>query len=167
MKCNTTQISDTIILNLIGENNLKGWKLLYDKYAEVMYGVICTHTADKSFAEEILISLFIQLKHQQILLKASVALYPTILRYTHANTKKELKKRGINYTESPNMKNSILHIFCSQYTSVKKVSKKLKVSEVEVKQHLQKEFFMLRTKKEASHPIQLQQRNNKHVLVYH
>ena len=65
MNSTVTKISDTIILNLIRENNLKGWELLYDKYAPVMYGVICTYTTDKVLAEEILIGLFIRLKDEQ------------------------------------------------------------------------------------------------------
>ena len=149
MDSTVTRISDTIILGLIRENNLKGWELLYDKYAAVMYGVICTYTADRELAEEILTGLFMGLKEEQRLIKVNVALCACILRYTYTNTRKELKKRGINYTEIPNMMSSLIHIFCSQYTTIKKVSTDLKVSEIEVKQQLQKEIFMFRPKIEV------------------
>ena len=158
MNSTVTKISDTIILNLIRENNLKGWELLYDKYAPIMYGVICTYTTDKVLAEEILIGLFIRLKDEQRLIKIDVALCACLLRYTYTNTREHLKKRGINYTEIPNMMSTLLHIFCSQYTTVKKVSEKLKVSEIEVQQQLKKEIFMLRSKNEVSQRTQQRER---------
>ena len=166
MNSTVTKISDKIILNLIRENNLKGWELLYDKYAAVMYGIICTYTADKELAEEILTGLFIRLKDEQRLIKVNVALCACILRYTYTNAREELKKRGINYTEIPNMMSSLLHIFCSQYTTIKKVSTELKVSELEVKQQLQKEIFMLHPQNEVANPTQQREGDTEYELPY-
>lgn len=146
MQSTASQISDSRILILIKENNLKGWEILYDKFAPVMYGVICTHTADKSLAEEILISLFIRLKYEQILLKENIALCASLLRYTYSNARMELKKRGIHYTEYLIVGNSTHHLFCSQCNTIKEVAVKLRISEKEVKQNLHKEFLMLREK---------------------
>ena len=109
-------------------------------------------------AEEILIVLFIRLKDEQRLIKIDVALCACLLRYTYTNAREELKKRGINYTEIPNMMSTLLHIFCSQYTTVKKVSEKLKVSEIEVQQQLKREIFMLRSKNEVSQRTQQRER---------
>ncbi len=97
------QIPDSNILSLIREKNLRGRELLYDKYAPVMYGIIRTHTADKSMADEILIDLFIRLKNEAVVQKIYFTLCVCILRYTYNNIRKELKKRRINYTISPNV----------------------------------------------------------------
>jgi len=166
MQSTSSQISDSTILTLIRETNLKGLELLYDKYASAMYSVIFTHTADKAFAEEILISLFIRLKQEQRLLKIDVALGPCMLRYNYTNTLEELKKRGIKYTEIPNIKNSILHIICSQYTTIKKISDKLKMSKMEVMKPLQKKFFMLRNNNAASNKVSKQEGNIEHGVMY-
>ena len=115
MESVANQISDSTILNLIRENNLKGWNLLYDKYTSMMYGIIYTHKDDKGLADEILINLFIRLKEEQMLLRINFALCVCIPYHTYSNAEQELKRRGINCTESPFMGNSILHIFNSQY----------------------------------------------------
>lgn len=139
-------IPDLTIVSLIKENNLKGWELLYDKYAPVIYGAICTHTADKHLSDEILKIIFIRLKSEEMLQKTDFALCIYILRYTYTSTRAELKRRGINYTENPILGNSILHIFCSQQTTVKQVSEKLQLSKTEVKEILHKEFLSFRAK---------------------
>ncbi len=166
MTSTVSQISDTIILSLIRENNLVGWELLYDKYAAVLYGVICAHTADKAVAEQILTSLFIGLKQGQLLLKVNVALCACLLRYAHTNAREEFKKRGINYTEYPNTKNPILDLLCSQHTTIKKISAQLKLSKTEVKRHLQNEFFMLRPKNEVATVTRQQEGDNEYELIY-
>jgi len=148
------QIPDSDSLALIRENNLKDWEQLYDKYAPVMYGVICAHTTDKSQADEILIDLFIRLKNEEILLKINFALCAYIIRYTYTNTRKELKKRGKNYTEIPRLENSAIHHFCSQHTTLKKAAEKLRMSENEVKIKLYEEFLILRSKNNDSNPKQ-------------
>ena len=103
MESVANQIPDSNILSLIREKNLRGRELLYDKYAPVMYGIICTHTADKSMADEILIDLFIRLKNEAVVQKISFTLCVCILRYAYNNIRKELKKRRINYTIRPNV----------------------------------------------------------------
>ena len=162
MESVANQISDSTILNLIRENNFKGWNLLYDKYASIIYGIIYTHTDDKGLADEILISLFIRLKEEQMLLKINFVLCVCILSHTYNNTVQELKRRGINCTESPFMGNSILHIFSSQYTTIKKVAAKFKISKKKVKQNLHKEFLILRT-----HRHQVDEVDKEIVLLYH
>ena len=166
MQSATTQISDTVILSLIKESNPKGWDVLYDKYAAVMYGVICTQTADKAPAEEILINLFIQLKHEDVLLKVNSVLSVCILRYTHCNTRRELKRRGINYTETLTMGNSVLDLLCSQYIDIKEVAAKLRVTEKELKRNLHKEFLMLRYKNRYTQPIQQEEGSKEDILLY-
>lgn len=150
MQTVANQISDSTILSLIGGNIPSGWDQLYDKYAPVMYGVIQAHTGDRKVAEQIFMKLFIRLKQNEILLKINVTLCVCILRYTYINTREELRRRGINYTESPLMGNSVLGIFFSQNTTIAKVATKLKISEKEVKQNLHKEFLLLRSKNQHS-----------------
>lgn len=154
MEVVTNQISDSTILSLITENNLKGWEQLYDKYCSVMYGIISTHTSDKNLAEKIFIKLFISLKQEGILLKIKFALCACLLRYTYLNTRKELRIRGIISTESRIRENSVLHIFCSQSITTKQVAENFKLSEQEVRQNLRKEFLKLRSQNQ---PPQLTQ----------
>lgn len=56
------QISDSTILSLIRKNNLKGWGQFYNRYAPIMYGVICTLTADTGISEKTFTNIFIRLK---------------------------------------------------------------------------------------------------------
>ncbi|MEP6846169.1 MAG: hypothetical protein ABI861_09200 [Panacibacter sp.] len=63
-------VSDQYILFMLAENNLKSWENLYDKYAPVMYAVICNLTDNKAVAAEILTEAFMQVKQKQILLKS-------------------------------------------------------------------------------------------------
>ena len=167
MESVANQISDSTILNLIRENNLKGWNLLYDKYTSMMYGIIYTHKDDKGLADEILINLFIRLKEEQMLLRINFALCVCIPYHTYSNAEQELKRRGINCTESPFMGNSILHIFNSQYTAIKKVAAKFKISKKKVKQNLHKEFLILRSNNQDNHPLQEDEVDKEIVLLYH
>jgi len=152
----TNQISDSTILTLIRENDPRGWNQLYDKYAALMYGIICTHTTDIRLAEEIFIQLFIGLKQEEILLKTDGALCVCILRYTQSNTRQELKRRGINYTQTPMMGNSVLDILCCEYATIKEVAAKLNISQKEVQQNLRKELLIIRSKNQDTQPIQKQ-----------
>lgn len=163
----TNQISDSTILNFIRENNLSGWDQLYDKYAPIMYGIICTHTADKRLADEILINLFIRLKSEEVLLNINATSCVSILRYTYINTRKALQKRGINYTESPNVGYPTLHIFCSEQTTVKQVADRLNLSKQEIKQLLHQEFLLLRSHNEASQPPREKETLKERLLDYH
>ena len=146
------QITDLNILSLIRENNLAGWGQLYDKYAPIMYGIIFTYTTDKIFSDKIFIDLFIRLKEDEILLKIDYPLCVFILRYTHLNTRKELKNRGIYYTEPPIEKNSILQTLCSHSLNLKSVAENLGMSEQEVKKNLRKEFLIFRSQNECAQP---------------
>ena len=167
MESVANQISDSTILNLIRENNLKGWNLLYDKYTSMMYGIIYTHNDDKGLADEILINLFIRLKEEQMLLRINFALCLCIPHHTYSIAEQELKRRGINCTESPFMGNSILHIFNSQYTAIKKVAAKFKISKKKVKQNLHKEFLILRSNNQDNHSLQDGEVDKEIVLLYH
>ena len=146
----TNQILDSTILSLIREKNLTGWEQLYDKYAPIMYGIICTYTIDKSISDKIFINLFMRLKDEEILLKVNFTLCVFILRYTYTNTRKELKKWGIYYTESPFDTNSIIYILCSQSITLKRVASNLKMSETEVKKNLHKEFLTFRSENQKA-----------------
>ncbi len=103
MESVANQITDSNILSLSRENNLRGCDQFYNKYTPVMCGTICTHTADKSMADEILIDLFIRLKNEAVVQKINFTLCVYILPYTYNNIRKELKKRRINYTIRPNV----------------------------------------------------------------
>ncbi len=138
------QISDLNILSLVRENDLKGWEQLYDKYAPAMYGIICTYTTDMSLADQILINLFLRLKDEGGLLKMNFTLCVFILRYTYTNTRIELKKRGIYYTESPFEVNVVIHTLFSKTLNIGGIATNLKMSENEVKKNLRKEFLTLR-----------------------
>lgn len=139
------QISDLNILSLVRENNLTGWEQLYDKYAPIMYSVICTYTTDMGLADKILINLFLRLKDEKIFLKMNFTLCVFILSYTFTNTRKELKKRGIYYTESPFEVNLIIHTLFSKTLNIGAVAANLKMSEIEVTQNLLNEFLTFRS----------------------
>ena len=147
-------MSDAAILSLIAENSLEGWEHLYDKYAPVMYGIICNYTNNKFLAEDILIKLFVQLNDQESTLKINFALRAYIMRYTHSYTREELKNRDIKYTTSPGKENSILHIFCSQFTTLKEVAANLGITKEQTKKNLHSEFLLLRSQNEVSHQHQ-------------
>ena len=123
------QISDLNILSLVRENAFRGWELLYDKYAPIMYGVICTYTTDTKLADQILINLFLRLKDEESLLKMNCTLCVFVLRYTCINTRIELKKRGIYYTESPFEVNFVIHTLFSKTLTIGEIAANLKMSE--------------------------------------
>ncbi len=145
-------ISDAAILSLISENSLEGWGHLYDKYAPAMYGIIYNYTKSKFLAEDILIKLFIKLHEKESTVKINFPLSVYIMRYTHSSTREELKNRDIKYIESPVKENSILHIFCSQFITLKEVAANLGITNEQARKNLYSEFLLLRSQNEVSHP---------------
>ncbi|MEO8116683.1 MAG: hypothetical protein ABI653_03485 [Bacteroidota bacterium] len=134
------------IIDMLQENNPLSWSHLYDKYAPVMYGLICNLTEDKLLAEEILKKTFIELKQKQVLSKIKYALLPIILRYTHSYTIEYLKNISIREkTFHPPIETELIHLFTTQCGSIKEAAYMLHITEKEIKKRLYVEFLHLRT----------------------
>jgi len=142
------KILDQSIITLIKENNILAWEKLYDKYAACMYGLICNLTDDKTLAEQIFVSAFIELKEKKILSNVKHALCMPILRHTFSYATERLKEYGLNpksFTEKEEVK--IIHLLCTQCNSLEEVSSMLNMSEEETKKKLRSELQNLRYQK--------------------
>ncbi len=134
-------LSGSQIIDMLQENDPLTWRHLYDKYASVMYGLICNLTEDKLLAEEILKKAFIELKQKQVLSKIKYALLPIILRYTHSYTTEYLKNISITKkTFHPPIETELIHLFTTQCSSLKEAAYMLHITEKEIKKRLQVEF---------------------------
>lgn len=144
------KISDQQIIILLEENNLLAWEKLYDKYAAAMFGLICNLTNDKTLAEEIFITAFLQLKENQILSKVKFSLYPTLLRHTFSYTTKRLKALGINpKIYNPLEEVKLIHLLSTQCNSIKEVASIFNMTEEETKKKLRAELLNLRNQKQS------------------
>ncbi|MDQ3052149.1 MAG: hypothetical protein M3Q95_14830 [Bacteroidota bacterium] len=143
-------ISDRHIIDLLQENNLEAWKLLYDKYAASMYGMICKLTDDESIAGEIFKEAFLQLKDNHILSKTNYSLCPFLLRHTYNYAIKQLKQFGMQIKPlTPIEEASLIHFLCTQSVSLPEVSSILNMSEEETRVKLRHEFLNLRNQRKT------------------
>ena len=95
MNISTQNISDTEILALIAENDIEGWQLLYDKYAPIIYGIICSITDNKTIAEEIFVQAFLKIKRNNIVLNTDVSICICLVQYTYTFAKEKLQQKGL------------------------------------------------------------------------
>ena len=167
MQSVANKISDSTTVVFIRENNLRGLNKSYNKYAPVIYGVIFTHTADKSVAAWIIIQLFVHLNQAKIFLKINFSLCVSMIKYTHIYLRQKLKIRGINFTVSLIEATSLIQTFCFQLTTIKQESSKLKISKKEVTQYLYKEFLIPDFKNKDIQQLQQEEVCKAHVLLYH
>lgn len=142
------KIADQQIIALLEENNLLAWQKIYDKYAAAMYGLICNLTDNETVAEEIFVAVFIQLKEKEILSKIKYALCATLLRYTFSYTIKQLNELGINAKSyNPVQEVKLIHLLCTQCSSLKELVSILNITEEEAKKRLRSEILNLRNQK--------------------
>ncbi|MEO7210571.1 MAG: hypothetical protein ABIY35_06485 [Chitinophagaceae bacterium] len=156
MTLQSEAISGNQIIAMLEENNPLAWENLYDKYASVMYGLICNLTEDKLLAEEILMNAFLELKQKQILSKIKYALLPIIMRYTHSYTIEYLKNiRITEKTFHPQKETELIHLFTTQCSSLKVAASILNITVKETKKRLQVEFLNLRIQNNTPEIVQL------------
>ena len=142
----TIKISDKNILLMISENKLEAWRHLYDKYASLMFGVICNLTDDRALAEDIFKETFLQLKEKNILSRVTYSLCSVLLRHTHITARQQLKEKGISIKKDQINENLIINILCSQNLTLKELAEKKKLNEVEARKKIRAEFLELRSK---------------------
>lgn len=148
MQLQLKNISETYMVSMSVAGNIKSCELLFDKYAPVMYGMICNLTSDKMMAEEILKAAFIDLKDNHVLLNEKVGFYPALMRYVHAFTKKQLTLHGINsQLNQSSEKKSLINLLCTDCSSLKEAAQLYNITEAETRKKLRLEFSQLRNQK--------------------
>lgn len=127
---------------MLAENNLKSWENLYDKYAPVMYAVICNLTDNKAVAAEILTEAFMQVKQKQILLKINISPCIYLLRHTYNYANQHLKQSGINLkAANPKEETKLIQLLRTQCSSLKDAAFILNITEDEAKKKLHEEVL--------------------------
>ena len=153
--------SNEEIIAMLQQNNPAVWSHLYDKYAPAMYGMICSLAANRTVAEQIFEDAFHELKERQVLATVKFALYPALLRFIYAYAAEQLKQYGIPpHQSTPCKEAKLIHLFCTQCSSLAEASSILNIPEAEIKRKLHSEFLELRNKNEQ----QVQQQKNPAVL---
>jgi len=87
--------SDIEIICMIGNQQSRGWKCLYDKYALSMFVAILWATDDEILAAKILRLLFVQLKTNAYLLETKKTLPQSLLYHTNNMSSKVLMANEI------------------------------------------------------------------------
>ena len=141
------KISDTEIISMLQENNLKGWEMLYDKYAPLMYGLVYDLTNSKPLAEQIFSNAFLRLKNVLSISEKRFALCGTILRHTYIYTIKQLRIQGMEVKPfKPEPGFNIIQLLCTQCNSLKEIASRFHISEAEAKKQLLFELSTFRNK---------------------
>ncbi len=140
MQKQTTDLTDQHILFLIAREDPEVWEQLYDRYASVMYGIICNLVPDRALAAQIFEAAFLQLKEKNILAKATGALCPRLMRYTYNFTIQQLNRHSINPlpVQSPAdiTITQLLHTHCNTLQEAATVLN-ITVEEAKTKLHLE------------------------------
>ncbi len=143
-------LSDRHIIDMLQDNNMEAWNLLYEKYAASMYGIICKLTDDEIIAGEIFKEAFLQLKDTHILSKTTHSLCPFILRHTYNYTIKQLKQYGLNTTEqSPMDEINLIELLCTKSGSLTEASSILNLTVNETRFKLRNELLKFRNQKKS------------------
>ena len=145
MQLHSKNISNEIIVSLLAENNLTGWKHIYTKYGAAMYGVINKLTPDKNLSEEILANVFGELKEKQNFSGPSHSLYAFLLRYTYNFAIAQINRKKVNLQANlyPDEKN-IIELLCTKCASLNDAANTLNITNKEAILKLHEEFLGLR-----------------------
>jgi hypothetical protein len=143
-----TTISDAEIMYKIEENNLQGWADLYEKYGLIMFVAIFWATDDEKTAEELLVSLFKQLKQNPDLLRIKTSLPISLLYHTYVTVMKIIyvNKNAIAYRTPLKKVIPMLHLVSFKPNSIHEISEILEVSADEVQMQLHRELNEFRNK---------------------
>jgi hypothetical protein len=134
-------ISDSVIVSMLQQNNRRGWKCLYDKYASILYGYILRVTSNKKIAEQILTESFIGLKDSSISTQTNKSLLPFLLHHTYTLLIKYVSPEDIILFEKKISDNKypLISLFLFTPQSIQNVAQKIRVTETELKRNLQTE----------------------------
>ncbi len=146
MRSYKKQLPDTEPIFVIVQNDESIWEYVYHKYAPTMYGIIFQMTGDKTIAEEILESIFLELKEKKTISKIHPTLCIELLRHTYEFSSNHLKKLGLLPANAqPFDKNyPLINQFCFELNTLKEAAIKSAMSEPQMLQQLQVEFMRLR-----------------------
>lgn len=141
-----TTTSDAEIMYKIEENNLQGWADLYDKYGLIMFVAIFWATDDEKMAEELLISLFGQLKLNPNLLRVKSSLPLSLLFHTYTTAMKIIyvNKKGVEANVPSKKVIPMMHLLAFKPNSIQEVSEILEISRDEIQMKLHSEMNELR-----------------------
>ena len=114
MNITTQNIVDVEILALIAENKVKGWSLLYDKYASCLFGIICKIIDDKNVAEEVFVESFLELKKTNILSNTPYSLCVFLSKYTYTFAKQKLLQKGLPCIHLNTQQNLLLQMMSNE-----------------------------------------------------
>ncbi len=142
-----TAISDSIIFSHLGNTESKGWQLLIDKYAPMMYGTIYQLTRDEELTREILEAVFTEINKPEIIAQMQVSPGIFLFHFTHSFTTKYLKNKNMDllednyelYNNFPLLK----LLFCDKVV-LKEAAEKLNISINDVGAKLREESNRLR-----------------------
>lgn len=136
--------SDKQLINMFQENNPLAWEKFYDRYAPVMFGLICSLTDSKLLAEQIFKNFFIHLKVKGTLLSIKHSLCATLMRHTYAYSIVHLKQLGINPKVADNSSEyKLIRLFTTQCDSITEAASTLTITETAVRERLHSEILAL------------------------
>ena len=115
-----------------------------------MYSIICSLTSNKAIAEKIFAAAFIDFKENKLYSKFNNVLCVGLLRHTYSFTIASLQEMGITPAKAMRLENEkLIHLLCTQYSSLKEVAAIQKITEEQAKINLRKEFLELRMQNKA------------------
>lgn len=109
--------SDSKIVSMIANEQVKGWEYLYDKYSSSMYGIIYTLSKNKNIAEDIFVNLFLHLKeNMEILITQNEKLCTFLMQETLAFVRNDLKIKGLD-TDKDSLSDmpKLIQLLCAKY----------------------------------------------------
>ena len=92
---NTIAVPDTVILDRIRKNNLKGWEDLYDQYASSMLSVIYKLTDDRKKSEDILVDVFTSIDFKNFVFSLSSKLNVHLSTFVFSYTIRSMRQEGM------------------------------------------------------------------------
>ncbi len=114
---------------------------LYDKYAEVMVGVIANLTDDTEIADEILTQAFLEIKEKKVFEKPSYAVMVRLLKHTYNCAVSIIKKHTqVSDDDSSFLESKFMYLFLTQCSTLRQVALLLNMTEEMVEYKFRLEF---------------------------
>ncbi len=145
MKTKPDPMSDNEIVSMIKVNSYLGWIYLYDKYANMMFGIILKITSDHETAKKILIKSFTQLKADNLIPNNKAPLYIYLLTYTCITAHTVLMNSNKNGKVVNGKKEfSILNCVMENSGSLQNLSEIHSLRKEDINMKLREQFNLLR-----------------------
>ena len=135
-------ILDKEIIALLSKKNDTAWKLLYEKYAPMMYGIILEMTGNAEMAEKILNETFRELKEKKKLLQVHTAICHRLLMHAYRMALRHLTAHDLSPVkcDQRNKKYPLTKLLCFEGATLKDAAASSGLDESEAFKKLQTEL---------------------------